>query len=402
MSEMVLPATVEDAWAEYHAYIDDTRRRLLARPDMQDPAMQAMANMAIANLIAGGMQFYMMPRQDCPVFHRDAVWSPIYPWGGPASDILYHWTFLDGAHDYRITVTPGTTLFTDFHLFENYIGAEDMRNLGNYDLDGFTPNADGTIEIVASAREHDGNWMKLDESVHNIAIQVREFWWDWESERGVHLSIERIDDGSVTMRFAGDDFIRRLHLAGRSVEQFILRSLGYAKMAKKMADGPNRFSLVSGADGSNRDWGASPRAGYGFVYWDLQPGQALVIDMAEPQARYWSLQLMSPFWDTVDFNRHQSGLNGHQAVRDGDGRMRFVIALEDPGIANWLDPDGLPQGQCQLRTYDGAFDGRPEVRLTTLDKLHEVLPADTARVTADERCEAIRRRSRASLKRWHF
>lgn len=391
-----------DAWREYHAYIEDTRTRLLARPDMHDPAMQAMANYAIASLISGGFQFYMAPRTDCPVFYRDAIWSMIFPWGGPASDILYHWCFLNGAHEYRITGRKGTTLMADFHLFQNYIGAEDMKNLGNYDLDAFDADEDGNFEIIASAREHAGNWMKLDADVPFIAIQTREFWWDWASERGLTLHVERIDDGPRQMTFDEDEFIRRLHLAGRAVEQFILRSLGYAKMAKKMAGGANRFSLVAGADDSNRDFGASPRAGYGFVYWDLTPDEALVIDMAIPEARYWSLQLMSPFWDTLDFNQHQSGLNGHQAVVDGDGRVRFVLSLTDPGVANWLDPVGLPQGQCQLRTYDGVFADTPQVHHVKLSEVDGLLPADIARVTPQQRAEAIRARSRASLRRWHY
>lgn len=393
---------IAQAWSEYHAYIENTRTKLLSRPDMQDPAMQAMANYAIASLIAGGFQFYVAPRQDCPMFYRDAIWHPILPWGGPAADILYHWCFLDGAHDYRITVSKGTTLFTDFHLFENYIGAEDMKNLGNYDLDGFECDANGNFEIVASAKEHPGNWMKLDPDVRNIAIQTREFWWDWENEKGASFHVERIDDGPRTMMFDEEEFARRLHLAGRSVEQFVLRSLGYAKMAKKMAGGDNRFSLVAGADGSNRDWGASPRAGYGFVYWNLDPDEALVIDMAVPEARYWSLQLMSPFWDTLDFNEHQSGLNGHQANVDGDGRVRFVLSLQDPGVANWLDPVGLPQGQCQIRTYDGMFQGQPDVHLVKIDQIDRHLPDDTRRVTAQERTDSLRARSRASLRRWHF
>lgn len=401
-SQTPTDAEIEAGWREYHAYIEETRKRLLARPELQDPGMQAMANYAIASLIAGGFQFYLAPRQDCPVFYRDAIWTPIMPWGGPAADMVYRWCFIDGRHDYRITGRRGTTLFTDFHLFDGYLGAETMRALGNHDLDAFAIDADGRFEIIASPNERPGNWIKLDPTVGNIAIQVREAWWDWEGERGNELSIERIDDGPPTMLFDKDAFLNRLHLAGRLVEQMILRSLGYCKMVRRMAGGENRYSMVEGSDGANRDFGASPRAGYGSIYFRLEEDEALVIDSAVPDARYWSLQLMSPFWDTLDFNRHQSGLNGHQATVDADGRVRFVIARRDPGVANWLDTVGLREGQCQYRWYDGSAIEAPTVTLVRLEDLDSALPGDTRRVDPAERAAAMRARSRASLRRWNF
>lgn len=393
---------VEAGWREYHAYIEDTRTKLLARPEMQDPALRAMAQYAIASLIAGGFQFYLAPRQDCPVFYRDAVWTPLVPWGGPASDMTYRWCFLDGRQDYRITGRKGTVLFTDFHLFDGYLGAETMRDLGNYDLDGFTAQADGTFEIIASARPQPGNWMKLDPDVSNIAIQMRETWWDWANERACEIHIERIDDGPRTMLIGEAEFLRRLHLAGRLVEQMILRSLGYGKMVRRLAGGDNLFSIIVGAENDARDYGASPRAGYASACWNLAPDEALVIECDVPEARYWSLQLMSPFWDTLDFTHHQSGLNGHQARVDHDGKLRFVLSYADPAVANWLDPMALPQGQCMFRWYDGPTLALPATKVVKITELEHILPANSSRITRDERASSIRERSRASLRRWNF
>lgn len=393
---------IEQGWREYHATIEATRTRLLARPELQAPAMQAMANYAIASLIAGGVQFYLAPRQDCPVFYRDAIWSPLIPWGGPASDMVYRWCFLDGKREYRITGRKGSVLFTDFHLFDGYLGAESMRDLGNYDLDGFAIDADGSFEIIASATPQPGNWIRLDSEVSNIAIQMRETWWDWSSETGTELHIERIDDEPTNMLFSETEFLKRLHLAGRLVEQMILRSLGYGKMVRRMAGGENLFSLVVGAESDARDYGASPRAGYACACWNLADDEALLIDSVVPNAKYWSLQLMSPFWDTLDFSHHQSGLNGHQAHIDADGRVRFVISRQDPGLANWLDPIGLPQGQCLFRWYDGATPTLPEAKVVKITDLVQHVPTNTSRVTTSERKASLRARGRSSLRRWHY
>jgi hypothetical protein len=121
-----------------------------------------------------------------------------------------------------------------------------------------------------------------------------------------------------------------------------------------------------------------------------------------PQALYWSLQLMSPFWDTLDFNHHQSGLNGHQMQVDADGRFRCVLAFDDPGVSNWLDPMGLPRGQCLFRWYDGKAFELPRTRVVKFAELRAHLPAQAFSVSPEQRAANIRERARASLRRWGY
>ena len=60
------------------------------------------------------------------------------------------------------------------------------------------------------------------------------------------------------------------------------------------------------------------------------------------------MQLSDPLWNSVDWLNRQSSLNAHQARLDGDGRLRAVIALEDPGVPNWLDPGGFDNGSVMI------------------------------------------------------
>jgi hypothetical protein len=62
------------------------------------------------------------------------------------------------------------------------------------------------------------------------------------------------------------------------------------------------------------------------------------------QRQHWNVQLNDELWNAVDFIYRQSSLNGHQARIDRDGRFRAVIALRDPGIHNWLDPERHGRG----------------------------------------------------------
>ena len=84
---------------------------------------------------------------------------------------------------------------------------------------------------------------------------------------------------------------------------------------------------------------------------------------------------------------------------------RFVIAHEDPGVANWLDTTGLRRGYILLR-YDGTGDASipvehsPRLEKVRLEELRSVLPADTPTISSEERRWEIERRRRHVQKRF--
>ena len=54
---------------------------------------------------------------------------------------------------------------------------------------------------------------------------------------------------------------------------------------------------------------------------------------------------LSNFWgESFDYANHITSLNGFQSERDPDGAVRYVIAHRDPGVPNWLDTTGQPEG----------------------------------------------------------
>ena len=135
----------------------------------------------------------------------------------------------------------------------------------------------------------------------------------------------------------------------------------------------------------------------------LEAGQAMIIDTAMPdQVRYWNVQLNDPLWNTIDWINHQSSLNGGQAVLDSDGRFRAVIAIDDPGVPNWLDPAGWLEGSLMLR-WTGASSGpEPVLKIVPAAGIRAHLPSDTPVVTPEQRDEALRRRRRGAQwrRRW--
>jgi hypothetical protein len=157
------------------------------------------------------------------------------------------------------------------------------------------------------------------------------------------------------------------------------------------------------------------------AYWDLRPGECLLLETPVPRQGYWVIRLANGLWNTLDFANRQTSLNPAQAHIDPDGMFRAVIAHADPGVANWLDILGHRQSSVHLRylrptgpeaparprplrglaeTRDDWMAGwadeedlgepvsgfaTPTARVVALDDLDAALPAGIARVTPAQR-----------------
>jgi hypothetical protein len=149
--------------------------------------------------------------------------------------------------------------------------------------------------------------------------------------------------------------------------------------------------------------GARAAAGgqaYGLGNFACAPGKAVVVEFAPPRCHYWGVSLANWYWECVEYATRQSSLNCAQAALDPDGRFRGVIAQQDPGVPNWLDPAGNPRGSLSARFV--RADAKPEVRLQVVEaaRLRELLPASTPRVTPEARQAALARRRHAALRRF--
>jgi hypothetical protein len=77
-----------------------------------------------------------------------------------------------------------------------------------------------------------------------------------------------------------------------------------------------------------------------------------------------------------------------------------VIALEDPGVANWLDPAGYAEGILAVRFLLAERAPAPVLSAFPVAELGARLPAATRRVTPGEREAALLARRRAVWRRF--
>jgi hypothetical protein len=74
---------------------------------------------------------------------------------------------------------------------------------------------------------------------------------------------------------------------------------------------------------------------------------------------------------------------------DADRRFRCVIAHRDPGVPNWLDGCGHPEGMIQYRFVWARSRPQPTLRRLPLAELGSLLPVGHPRVSPEQRRRAL-------------
>lgn len=386
---------LDAAWSDYQSALESLRHRLLALDAGSEAGWQA--HRLLLEAQAAAYNLVMAPQLDRPRFQTETVFSPhLYDWIMPNPDFRYRYAFVAGDGTYEITGRLGSSHFLDAQLIRGFFGDPAIQLLENYDLRKLAA-PDGTLRVTLSAARPAGDapWIRLSPGAMNSLI-VRECFYDWPQEAGATLEIAAPAAAAPAAPLGEAAFIARLGAAARMME-FCSRTFGPEFCQGIAAQvGENRFLLL---DTHRDEDAANPKAAYIPAAYRLEPGAALVISMAAPKADYWSLHLTDRWSRTLDYLDHQSSLNGRQLQADGDGRIRVVVSIADPGVANWLDPVGVAHGMILLRWYGGRDNPVPVIDPVPLDRLAQRLPPDTARVDAAGRAATLRRRRQAVLAR---
>jgi hypothetical protein len=312
-----------------------------------------------------------------------------YRWGGPNVDQVTRRATIDPVGTYRISGSLGACedfilTMKDGDMHEGRHGVA-FDTLGS-DL-GFGPGADVEIHLCGDALRREpgeGAWLAIPEGVS--MLNIREYYWGWTAAAPATLVIERLDtQGTAPPPLTDADLAARLDKAARLVET----SLTYWNdwvAAERAKLPPNTMGTPGGSAGG------SSRIAYSFGFYELADDEALLVEAGPPPSPYWDIQLYSLGWfESFDFANRSTSLNHTQARMSADGRFRVVVAHTDPGVRNWLDTEGRPEGMLTHR-WIGGPPAAITARLVPLAAVRDHLPADTLVVDPAERADEIRRR----------
>lgn len=313
---------------------------------------------------------------------------------GDNPDHIYRGTFIDGAGQYEITgqvdianppaqfsfeVTRGSP--GKLVLKPQTPGHVDMGNqialLTDQDI---KVASDGTFRLTVGGKSANPNHLPTEPG--QISINVRDVFSDW-AQRPNRLTIRRIDATDVA----------RLDRA--SLRQNVLADLeGYVRFWAAFKDSwlgglaPNKIVGPVRRDGN---WGFQAAARY-----RLAPDEAAVITTTRGAARYTGVQVTDAWMIASDATKYQTSLNTAQSKANADGSVTYVVAARDPGVANWLDTNGLHEGYVLLR-WQGFEPGATEAglfkdyRIIKLADLARDFP-DVPRISLTERRSQLAKR----------
>lgn len=376
-----------------------------------------------------------------PVFRR-AI-EPLTKSTIDNADAVYLCAPIDGEHSYVLRVRAGDTRhwrgeppaaegrkapqYVIFETPSRYVGDSgsiaELRpgtaaNGGVLDSSKLEVGPDGCFEILFAPARPDGyrgNFLatkatrrvkKTDGSVESVEftsrwIVLREIFHDWEREDLLDLELVRLgSEGAHPPPLAPEPAAAQLRRVGEWVNHQLrywneFYAVTLETYTSRSGDG-KRFMPRNDLNPPNPGvaFGGQATNLYAGGVFELAPDEALLIEVTVPVPPAYSGFHVANLWgESLDFANHQSSLNGFQVEPDPDGVRRYVVAHRDPGVPNWIDTTGLPEGFLSLRwTYSERPAELPTTRVEKLrfEALRARLPASTRSVSPEERRERIR------------
>ena len=223
---------------------------------------------------------------------------------------------------------------------------------------------------------------------------IRDVLLNWDRDDPNHLTVQRLGADPTTAPRTLDEQADATAAMMAYFADFTGKlSHGVYKMA------PNNFNLAWSAERV----GAMRNQVYVMGRFELNPGEAFVVDVGDGGAEYFTVPLSNIWGTTLDIVDRTGSLNKAQSVPNEDGSYTYVISPTDPGVANWIDSDGLNEGILTLRMAEFGEEGPKQDlgargRVVSLDDLDTEVPT-LRRVSAQERAAELADRRASYLRR---
>ncbi len=285
--------------------------------------------------------------------------GPFTKMGLDNPDTLYFGTRVQPGREYVVNGRRGTTTDLSFQMLGGeYTDTEVPDSETAFDDRKLDIADDGTFE-----------WRVTPDKPSQLLI--REVYNDWSAQRGT-VTVERTDTvgtappaltrAIIEKRYAtaGKQLVNRVKTWLQFPQWFYLNIPVNTMVAPRLTPGGLATQYSSAG------------------HYELRDDQALIITLPVTDAPYLGFQLGSLWYISLDYINHQTSLNGTQAQADPDGKIRIVVANQNPGVTNWVETLDHRKGFLQFRWQRVSrklteADG-PQVELVDIDRVAAALP----------------------------
>lgn len=378
--------TAPDAWRELLGGLDGLAQRLLADdfpgdPDGRDETFRHLAQQLVCWL-EWSVGFGDPSR---PAFQRQNDF--VTPWGGPNADNVYRHARVSPRHTYRIRGRMHSCENFALAVREGFRHTDRPATLAELTASDAGIGEGDEFEVLLGGDGDERNRVPLPDGA--IMCSIREYYFDWRPAEPATFTIECTSGDPAPAPSYEDALQEALDLTERSLVFWN----DYMRAARDRQDDNSFGGKVDVPRGLKLSQ-------FGFCFLDLGPDDALVVDCARPDARYWSFQLYGMhLFRPFEIGRVTS-LNHRQAVVGPDGRLELVVAARDPGVANWLDTGGRNPALLNYRHFWGSAVTSPRTRVVPFDSVRDALAPGTPAV--DSAARATQVQARRDHLAWRF
>ena len=391
--ETTAPAddALAQSFARLVATLQATEASVRTAPAFESDAEQVGGYRHMLRAFAKSLEAEVLQDPDYPYFRILDFWLRE---GGDNPDQRYAFTPIRGGETYRVWGELGSAKRMELQIYAGRPWDGSGKSAGFMTFEEIEVAADGSFEVWISAEPRDGNW--LENPPEATTLFARHIFDEWTDAPTGDIHIDRVGfEGKRRPQETTDELAARIDAmtamfgaTSQTWPAFVQRRYVQSRPANTLSAPIDTYAL-GGAKGRWMSGG----------FFDLQPGQALVLRFPETAAKYQAVQLADMWFASLESANQISSLTTKQSVQAPDGAYWYVISADDPGYPNWLDPGALTRGPIMVR-WDGLvgqLDAAqyPSAELMAMDEVESAIPGFT-RVTEAQR-EQIRRDRRRHL-----
>ena len=279
----------------------------------------------------------------------------------------YDAAIISADHAYVIRGTRGSHVYLGFCLYGTADGGA-KRIAGNLDDDQMTFGADGSFELFLGGPTRSENWLPLDGDVSEV--MVRQYVGDPRTETESTYTIATVPDGGPPPPLTLAEIEARLAALGAYVRDTVEAETTLSALSASISQAVFR-SGTTYVDGGGQPVDPpidpsvivrvmpTPAIQYsGQWFDDLEDDEVLVVEGRLPECRYLSIQLLTRFMESGDWEHHPVFLTDRDLTLEADGSFRVHVARHDPGRGNWLATTGITSANVAVRALkaEGTLD----------------------------------------------